>query len=78
MQFLNSLNEARKNPALNAKTNLLQELISIKSTLDKIPGSGVTNGFVTFSPIEKVGVNPKFGHTNVFGIYFYDILCCKI
>lgn len=73
MQFLKSLNEARKNPALNAKTNLLQELNSIKSTLDKIPGSDVTNGFVTFSPIEKVGINPKFGHTNVFGIYFYDI-----
>ena len=43
MQFLNSLNEARENPALNAKTNLLQELISIKSTLDKIPGSDVTH-----------------------------------
>lgn len=73
MQFLKSLNEARKNPALNAKTNLLQELNSIKATLGKIPGSDVTNGFVTFSPIEKVGVNPNFGHTNVFGIYFYDI-----
>lgn len=61
------LNGARRNPDKNPKTSL----ISVLEEYSKKPDS--ENYFVTFTEIEKVGVNPKSTFSTPLGVYSYPI-----
>ena len=65
--------EARKNPAQNTKVGLLQSLVNLESTLDKLP-NGKANGFISFSYLIKLGINPNpLDYMTPAGIYGYPI-----
>lgn len=62
--------EARKNPAQNPKQSInqliQQELAHTTSTV-----AGVKNLFVSFTWLEKLGINPHNSHETPYGIYAY-------
>ena len=62
--------EARKNPDLNPKTPI-NDIISsaVDNTTDEI--AGTKNLFVSFTAIEKIGVNPLSKYSTPIGIYAY-------
>lgn len=71
---IKSLFEARRNPKVNVKTPLLDRLKQIRSGLDELPDAGGTNGFVSFSFLIKMGINPKpIDNKTPAGIYGYPI-----
>lgn len=71
---LKSLFEARRNPSVNVKIPLLDRLKKIRSGLDELPDAGGTNGFVSFSFLIKMGINPKpIDNKTPAGIYGYPI-----
>lgn len=62
--------EARRNPRQNPKTSINQLIWKRgKTTVDKI--AGMPNFFVSFTQIEKLGVNPKSTYDTPLGIYAY-------
>jgi hypothetical protein len=71
---IKSLFEARRNPSVNVKVPLLDRLKQIRSGLDELPDAGGTNGFVSFSFLIKMGINPKpIDNKTPAGIYGYPI-----
>lgn len=62
--------EARRNPALNPKLSINQQIVSqFDQTLEKI--AGVRNLFVSFTKLDKLGINPKSKYDTPLGIYAY-------
>ncbi len=71
---IKSLFEARRNPSVNVKVPLLDRLKKIRSGLDELPDAGGTNGFVSFSFLIKMGINPNpVDNKTPAGIYGYPI-----
>lgn len=68
--------EARRNPSLNTKRSVLQQLLQFSSKAGEINFIGesvpYTNTFVSFTAIQKLGINPKSVYDMV-GIYAYPI-----
>lgn len=65
--FLQFLSEARKNPDLNPKTSINQEISDYVATGD--PDSV----YVSFTELEKLGINPSSMHNTPIGIYAYPV-----
>jgi hypothetical protein len=69
MRF-NEFNEARKNPEQNPKTPINDIIINAeRGTEDSI--AGTKNLFVSFTDIDKLGINPKSKYDTPIGIYSY-------
>jgi hypothetical protein len=72
--FLQYLKEARKNPDLNTKTSVNDQIIQAADQFKSSPlSSGDTNGFVSFTSLNKLGINPSSTHNTPLGIYAYPI-----
>jgi hypothetical protein len=70
--FKQFLIEGRKNKEQNPKVSINQEIEDALEKTDKtIPGSQIKNCFVSFTEIEKLGINPKSKHETPLGIYAY-------
>ena len=70
MKILEIIQEARKNPRLNPKTSINQILVDrLNATQDEI--AGVKNLFVSFTEIDKLGINPQSKYNTPLGIYSY-------
>ena len=62
--------EARRNPELNPKTPINDYIINaVESTNEMI--AGIKNVFVSFTSIEKLGINPGSEYATPLGIYSY-------
>lgn len=62
--------EARKHPHLNQKISINSVIRREYDKAEKLP-SGVTNSFVSFTSIEKLGINPQSRFNTPIGIYCY-------
>ena len=62
--------EARKNPEQNPKTPINKIIIN---ALDAATSdvAGITNVFVSFTTVDKLGINPKSDYDTPLGIYAY-------
>ncbi len=68
---IQSLLEARRNPKLNVKLTVKQQLQSILDKAEKFP-DGNFNAFVSFTDINKLGINPNSPY-DVVAIYGYPL-----
>ena len=69
--LLSELFEARKHPELNIKRSINSYIASAAKTKDRI--AGTTNRFVSFTAIDKLGINPGSSYDTPLGIYAYPI-----
>jgi hypothetical protein len=60
--------EARRNPSLNPKIDTLTRLKQLKANMATIDGK-LTNGFVSFTDYNKIGVRPSNSYFSPTGIY---------
>jgi hypothetical protein len=60
--------EARRNPSLNPKIDTLTSLKQLKAKMATIDGE-LTNGFVSFTDHNKIGVRPSNSYASPTGIY---------
>lgn len=65
--------EARKNPELNVKASINSAIQTAYKTASALPGTDILNSFISFTAIDKLGVNPKSIHATPIGIYAYLI-----
>ena len=63
--------EARKNPELNPKVSVNQYIDQAMSSAGKVPGTDITNLFVSFTQLPKLGINPGSKYNTPLGIYAY-------
>lgn len=67
---IDSVTEVRKNPKSNRKTSINQEILKrLSDTTDRL--AGVKNLFVSFTSLEKLGINPGSEDRTPIGIYSY-------
>ena len=64
---IHELLEARKNPELNPKVSLNAEL---KTYVDKFG----KDGFISFTSVDKLGINPGSDYDTPIGIYAYPVM----
>ena len=67
---IHELNEARRNPQQNPKTainKIIQD--QLEATTDTVDGTA--NLFVTFTSVDKLGINPGSKYNTPLGIYSY-------
>lgn len=64
--------EARKNPAQNPKTSINDIIISAANKVTNTI-AGTTNLFVSFTAVDKLGINPKSTFNTPIGIYAYPV-----
>ena len=63
--------EARKNPDVNYKTAVNDHILNHLDNAEILSGTNETNSFVSFTSIDKLGVNPQSEHNTPLGIYAY-------
>lgn len=63
--------EARKNPELNPKVSVNQYIDSAIDSAKRLFGSDMSNLFVSFTQLPKLGINPKSIYNTPLGIYSY-------
>jgi len=63
--------EARKNPELNPKVSVNQYIDQAMASAGKLPGSDITNLFISFTQLPKLGINPRSKYNTPLGIYSY-------
>jgi hypothetical protein len=63
--------EVRKNPELNPKVSVNQYIDQAMTTAGKLPGSDITNLFISFTQLPKLGINPRSHYNTPLGIYAY-------
>lgn len=64
--FIQFLAEARRNPEQNPK-------VSINQQIDDYAGSDPKHAYISFTEIDKLGINPKSGYDTPLGIYAYPV-----
>ena len=70
MNFKEFLNEARRNPDQNPKVSAYQKILDRHGrTRDRV--GSVTNLFVSFTSVDKLGINPRSKYDTPLGIYSY-------
>jgi hypothetical protein len=70
--FKQFLIEKRKNPEQNPKVSINDEIHdAYYGTDDTIPDTDIKNCFVSFTEIEKLGINPRSHYNTPLGIYAY-------
>ena len=65
--------EARKNPELNPKTSINAVLQDYLNQAEKLPGVSLSNLFVSFTKLPKLGINPRSEYNTPIGIYAYPV-----
>ena len=63
--------EARKNPKLNPKISVNEYIKQHLDNAKDIPGTNIKNSFVSFTEVDKLGVNPDSEWNTPLGIYSY-------
>jgi hypothetical protein len=63
--------EARKNPELNPKVSVNQYIDRAFDSAKRLFGSDMSNLFVSFTAIPKLGINPQSTYNTPLGIYSY-------
>jgi len=61
--------EARKNPEQNVKLPAYKQILNYVQNLD----ADINDLFISFTNIEKLGINPLYGYTTPMGIYFFPL-----
>lgn len=69
--YIKEIVEARKNPELNPKVSVNQYIDQAMSSAGKVPGTNITNLFVSFTKLPKLGINPGSKYNTPLGIYAY-------
>jgi len=69
--FKTFITEARKNPHLNPKLPINFHISQHYENADKIRGTRVVNSFVSFTNVDKLGINPDSLYSTPLGIYSY-------
>lgn len=65
--------EARRNPEQNPKTSINAILKKYLDQAEQLPGVSLSNLFVSFTKVEKLGVNPQSKFSTPIGIYAYPV-----
>jgi len=71
ISFKTYIEEARKNPELNPKTPIGEIIGRYLLKSKKIPNTSIENAFVSFTEIDKLGINPLSNYNTPLGIYAY-------
>lgn len=66
-----ALNEARKNPEQNPKISINKIIQNSFNSAPTLPSINEKNCFVSFTEIDKLGINPKSIYDTPLGIYSY-------
>jgi len=72
ISFKTYIEEARKNPELNPKQSINDIIAEYLKSANYI-GDGIKNAYVSFTSIEKLGINPKSSYNTPLGIYSYPL-----
>ena len=64
---IHELLEARKNPELNPKISINDEILKFENLF------GDKNTFISFTSVDKLGINPKSKYETPLGIYAYPL-----
>jgi hypothetical protein len=70
LTFKEYLEEARRNPDQNPKISGRQWLLELHKSKKKLK-SGIVNHFVSFTSLDKLGINPNSTYATPIGIYSY-------
>lgn len=70
-RFIDHLLEARRNPGMNPKVSAFEYIQQHGDNQPVFPGTYTTNSFVSFTAIDKLGINPRSKYQTPFGIYSY-------
>ena len=65
------ITEKRKNPNQNPKTSINDIIINAYNNAEFDPNMDVKNCFVSFTELDKLGINPKSEWNTPIGIYAY-------
>ena len=71
LSFKSFLREARKNPHLNPKVPINWHISQHYEDAGAIPGTDIPNSFVSFTAVDKLGINPGSTFQTPLGIYAY-------
>ena len=63
--------EARKNPEQNPRISVNEYVKQHLDNAKNIPGTNIKNSFVSFTELDKLGVNPDSDYKTPLGIYSY-------
>ena len=72
LPFKHYFQEARRNPHLNPKVSINQRIKDHLDSARVLQGVGIPNSFVSFTKIEKLGLNPQSRYNTPLGIYAYQ------
>jgi hypothetical protein len=64
VKFLNYLDEERSHPGMNLKFGLVEQLQQYRNDQDV---------YISYTELNKIGINPKFEFNTPLGIYFYPL-----
>ena len=65
------LGEARRNPEQNPKVSINKRIREHLENAETVPGTNVPNSFVSFTSLDKLGINPGSRYDTPLGIYSY-------
>ena len=65
--------EARRNPEQNPKTSINVILQDYLNQAEQLPGTSISNLFVSFTKLPKLGINPRSEYNTPNGIYAYPV-----
>lgn len=65
--------EVRRNPEQNPKTSINAILQDYLNQAEQFPGAPISNLFVSFTNLPKLGINPRSEYTTPNGIYAYPV-----
>jgi hypothetical protein len=71
LSFKSFLKEARRNPHLNPKVPINWHISQHYEDAGAIPGTDIANSFVSFTAVDKLGINPGSRYNTPIGIYAY-------
>ena len=71
MRAIDFIQEARRNPEQNPKVSVNDEIINALARAEPIDNTGHKNLFVSFTGLEKLGINPRSEYNTPLGIYAY-------
>ena len=71
LTFSSYLKEARRNPDLNPKVPINQRVKQHLENADKLRDANIPNSFVSFTSVDKLGINPGSRYDTPLGIYCY-------
>lgn len=74
---IRQLFEKRKNPHLNPKVGFTAKMEKRLNDAVNLPNSAVPNAFVSFTALDKLGINPRSKYSTPIGIYAYPLSYVK-